>query len=684
MLLITENTNTEEENFLYQGSRELTVNEIDKLVIILTPVFDSPIKEDTKEKAARLLAEQCLREELNFETSLNLWGNLSLNIETLKEIYSKKAPEEILRLHEILAEELGRKQAAKINNEVIKIVHKPRHYGMITGDMGSDNLVLIDPINKKVLYEVVNTRNDRDYSRQTIVIDAYPTEVVVYDSPLPDEPRKFEAIWHSDASVRPRKIGPDLVEDIRTTLSMSGFVSASRLIVDVLPAVFNTYIKKGYAKIKTDIETPGFFHNPVENKIVAVKYDLNEPPIEELEQALKVLDELAEWYRGHEDKLATVFKWGLMAPFIYSRKQLGNWVPWPYLYGKARSGKTTLGQMVLYMWGEPGENNDLTGGGFDTVARVGNRISQSTFPIVINEPAGAFKKISVSEMIKGAIERITGRGRYEGRQYRNIPSYAPVIFTANQFVPEDDALIRRLLVMNFTHSEKKTDEEIANFERLWQTKNHKKCRFNLFKSIAQFVAVEITNDVDLMEMDWQELINSLLVRLYSDVGREPPGWIYNWCKSESMEDLDEDHREEIRNFLLDKINYAYGRVTVIDPETGKALDDNYTTKIKKTSAFKERVWTVLNERLIPWMVPVDENGKNYVVFTLGFKKEVHHALRICQPLKGISELLGWEYKNKKMPKQQKVILIRLDKFLDFLFPTEADNTGYLEVSDREK
>ncbi len=627
-----------------------------------------------KTQSSLILSQILLQEDVSYEESLKLFQSIEADIDILKRTYNNLLEDEekntTVTFAEILIKDgVDKSQSLKIEAEIIKRTKAPRHHNQIVGELGTDTLVIADPNEKITLYETVVIKNNKDYSRQKKVIDAYPSQITVYDSPIAEEPRKFEITWKSKIKKSVLKTGPDLLEDIKNDLIRDGYVTANRLINDILPALVNTYIRHGYAEIKTDIETPGFFKSPVGNEIISVKYDISDPNIDDLQQALKTLEDLAKWYTGNEIKLATVFKWGLIAPFIYSQKQVGSWTPWLYLYGKAKSGKTTLGQMVLYLWESPTKDNDLTGSGFDTVARVGGKLAQSTFPIVINEPAGAFNKVSVTEMIKGAIERITSRGRYEGRRYTNKPSFNPVIFTANQFLPDDDALIRRLWVLGFTHSEKKTDTK--RFEREWQIKNHQKCRFNLLKPISQAAAMEYMSDNSLWDMDWQELANTLITCIYSDARMEPPGWIYQWSKSETMEDADDEHREDIRIFLLDQINRAYGRVQVIDPETGRTLTEDYNENIKETKSFKEKVWQVLNERLIPWMMPKEIKNKNYVCLSIGFKKEVQRELRVCQPLTGLAELMDWEVEPVRLSseKVQKMIIIKFDDFLEFLYPT---------------
>lgn len=667
--------------------RELSESDIDHVVTLLKPFYRESYrndiifslsgfmkKEGIKEDNARILIERLSSDDTDgVEARLNV----------LHHTYNNTLPDTDLKgasgLYESIEKQADIDMLKTIKREINDIIEKPIHYGMLTARIGTNELFIANQENKKTVHVKEKYTGDKIIATEKTVIEAYPDTVTIYDSPLEDEPRKFEITWITNNSPRPIKTGPDLLEDIKNDLIESGHVINNRMINDCLPAIMNKMIREQYATIKTDIETPGFFYSPEKKNILTVKYDTFEPPNDELRQALKVLDDLKESFKGHETKIATIFKWGLISPFIYSMKQLGTWVPWLYLYGKAKSGKSTLGQMILYMWDVPTADNDLTGGMFDTVARVGNRISQSTFPIVVNEPAGAFNRISVTEMIKGAIERPTGRGRYEGRRFRNIPAYAPVIFTANLFVPDDDALVRRFIIQHFTHSERKGEKEIEAFEEEWQTKNHKRCKFNLLKPITQFIIQEITSNPELIELEWKDLCDTLITRAYFEAGLHPDDWIYHWSKSETMDDLDEEHREEVRIFLLECINRAYGRVQIIDELDGKPKNlDNYTTKLKETKQFKEKVWSVLNERLIPWMIPIQEKDKSYVCLTSGFKREVHRELKVCQPLKGIAELMGWKYQTVRLDKPTKVVKISLKKFMNFLYPTEADEVCNLE------
>ena len=50
------------------------------------------------------------------------------------------------------------------------------------------------------------------------------------------------------------------------------------------------------------------------------------------------------------------------------------------------------------------------------------------------------------------------------------------------------------------------------------------------------------------------------------------------------------------------------------------------------------------------------------------KKALNDADEICYDLKGIAELLDWQYKPVWLDKLTKVMIVSFDKFLTFLYP----------------
>ena len=121
-------------------------------------------------------------------------------------------------------------------------------------------------------------------------------------------------------------------------------------------------------------------------------------------------------------------------------KQKNNnkiWIPWLYLYGSSRTGKTTLGDISCAIQGNyQDEKYKIPFTNVDTVAKLGEALSKSTFPLVINE-SGALSDDSkyyknLIEMIKTAIEGPIARSKFVHKTiYTEIPSFCACIFTSN-------------------------------------------------------------------------------------------------------------------------------------------------------------------------------------------------------------------------------------------------------------
>lgn len=673
---ITQELKQEPENDIYDiGTRHLNDEQIQHLIYILNPVLNGPLDYELIKDASINVAQQLKKEDINYESSLTLFGHLQINIEYLREGYLNK--EEIkLPLHELLTTHpsgstLDKESAKKISKELKETIKRPRHEGMIVGAVGSTRLIVMDPRTRTVNEEHIKEVNGRDYSTSDTIIKAYPEDLIVYDNPIAQETRQFQCNWKSTVSNRILKTGPASASEIADEMSASGYIINERRGKDTVKIVFNTLIENSLATMKSEVETPGFYYNDTDGQIKIIKYELpNEIEKEDLIQGIETLEEFAGWFETQIDVLATVFKWGLISPFIFAIKQIGGWVRWMYLYGNGGTGKTTLGEMVLYLWGEPdNESNNIGGSNFDTEARIGNRLKQFTFPLLVNEPGGLFERKGPSELIKTAIEQITSRGKYMGKHYKTIPALAPVCFTANQKFPDDDAFDRRLWGCLFTRGERKSDEEKARFNETFQINNKKQCRLHDLKAIAQYISVEILSDPGLLEKDWQETINMLLVRMYVDVNKKPPEWLLKWSKIETIEDLDELHRERIRIFLQEKINDAFGRLQLLDEDMHPVRDAfENSVDVKGTDDFKSRVWAVLNNRRIPWLFL---NKNDDVIITAGFIDEMKGKTCVKDSLQGIADLLGWKKSNSRVREMGfagKHIKVSRKKFTGFVFP----------------
>ena len=502
------------------------------------------------------------------------------------------------------------------------------------------------------------------------MVNAAIQQLVVYDNPLDTDPRRFKATFTSKSSSKPFTIGPDLINDIIFYLVESGYVPDTKMVKEAIPALFYSFIVNKKAEIRNEIEYPGFYYQKTDNKILNIKYPLTDPKLEDVVRSLELLETFAEYYEGQEEKLAHILKWGLISPFIFAIKQRGRWIPHLYLYGKARSGKTTLAELAIYLWTTPNNDNSLGGSGFNSEARIGEKLRQSTFTIIVNEPESVLEQPGLVEMIKTAIERTNSRGKFVGRRYKNILALAPVIYTSNHIFPDDDALIRRMDCISFSYNERKENMEIEEFTKHFNTDNPEHCLLHGLKPLACYFAGEIKYKPEELDMDWRELTNLILTRAYMDVSREMPAWLLSWAKTESLEDLDDITVDRIESFLRDEVNKAFGRIEIID-EDGRRVKDKYEYQngVKGSEDFYNRVWTVLNEMKIPYL---HLGRSNEVFITRGLVDELSKHVGVNDSLKSISELLNWEYTVRKLGKERKsikVVKTEFDKFLGFVFPT---------------
>lgn len=131
-------------------------------------------------------------------------------------------------------------------------------------------------------------------------------------------------------------------------------------------------------------------------------------------------------------------------------------MPWLQPYGITKSGKSTVGIIALAVWRKhksaDKKDHQLGFNNIDSVARFGNAISKSTYPVLVNE-VGALpneRYYFIVEMIKHAVENQTSRGKFVDGSYNNIPALSPFILTANYSPPSDPAYRRRVLLLHFT------------------------------------------------------------------------------------------------------------------------------------------------------------------------------------------------------------------------------------------
>ena len=250
-----------------------------------------------------------------------------------------------------------------------------------------------------------------------------------------------------------------------------------------LRLVLTKYEDNEIAEINSKIPYPGYYC--IDGKIVG--YDItqrldfdpyNNPSHKK--EALECIEVLEGLQSRNKKKTAfpTLLKWGLLAPFSFiiktESKGIENALLGVHLYDESDTGKSTLSvYAVLAIWrkhdDKRGKDNHLGPGSIDSPYRYGQTISQSTYPVLVDEVGalGEDRFYFLVEMIKYALlHRVVRSGKFtENKRHSDILALSNIIFTSNPQPPRDPAYRRRFIIIQYTDSDKLTAEEKKEFKR---------------------------------------------------------------------------------------------------------------------------------------------------------------------------------------------------------------------------
>jgi hypothetical protein len=557
-------------------------------------------------------------------------------------------------LQELLEQVLGEERAIDVIRAIEEI------FGAASPYKGDSIVELLEY--EKQLYAVANlrklvvvraTRRDGRLAYRERVFEGAPVEVEVYVNPIGGV-TKFKVRWATDLRPKPLEIGPAYLEAIVDRLKLEGLVYHSRLASDVLSAIIGGFIRRGRAVIKTEVDAPGFYE--IDNKIIVVGYEVREPSVEELREALELLNELAEvWFKHAVDRFSTVIKGGAVAPFSYIYKARKRGPRWIFLQGASNSGKTTMALIAtVYLWGLRETEHRKAGAFIDTEARLGHILSSTTFPIVVNEPEGALRKEEILAMIKDAQENTKARGKYHGGVWVEYPALASLIFTSNVNLPRSAAIFRRFKVLRFTPRDVISQDRVREFEAKVEP------RLPKLRALGQFIAGYVLRNG--FGEDPEAYAVKLLEEAYKAAGLNPPEWLYLEAGVEDVGEVYESIIEQVRAHILKRVNEEYSRyVGRVDVETSEGIDRRYRWQIP----LEERLKIVLEYQLIPWLLDRGEE----VIITGGLVEELEEVVGDLGGLRGLAELLGWDYKDRKIGgRTVKVAVTTLKDLARFLAP----------------
>jgi hypothetical protein len=634
----TETTENEE--------RELTDEEIEKLVEIVSEYFIEGQRQNLI-----LYLTGYLRKELNIseESILKLYEHLQpiddpkdrkARIAAIKKTYEKDLANitGLSGLTEVLGEEVAKELCNKIK-KTLKLQTKEEDKEQ--------------PTQTEYVYVELN-RKTKKYARcnyNTLTIEAgafeknelieeyfYVVHYKVFDccigkiyaieNPLTKE-KKYEIHFISRNPEEPHTVLKGSIQEIWEEMrAKTSYVLNTSVGLNILTAVFNHYLKKGWYEKKQEELPPGFYY--LDGQLIAQGFEEKEYTKEDLQKAALFLNEYI-YSHPNPPLIASIVKAGILLPLAFAQKQLvltgklRKRMRYLYLTGETKSGKTTTALLLACMWNQNSQiSNKISYASFNTEARAGKYLSSSTHILIVDEVSKDLETSTVKELLKYAQEDIIAR-TIQSRSLKQIhyPALAAIVMTSNSHFPEDPALLERFIVFRFRKSDKISAAERAKYE---------KEDFNRLWPIAQFVWNHIKKNG--LRDDYINYATEILKALYQEAEVEA-----DWLDWKFKDDTSETEEEQIYNKEIEFF-------------TAVQKFFSYHVKPKEGVHYAKCVYDALRLGQFGRWIWIDESGFVYISkdFLVELKKSYKCNVR---DLEELSDLTGWEKKQKRCEKNDK-------------------------------
>lgn len=499
-------------------------------------------------------------------------------------------------------------------------------------DMGNGETFVINETKSETYYYSIHTYKKGDKKGETeesknTILTAAPTEVRSYRNPLKPAEEKYAIEFKENLSGNVRFFEGTVTEIAKQLDNSASFLQRRGAgTARIISLIVNTFRRYGKIADKITKDISGFFWDDNAKKIYSVNSPIrtsyiiktgeSDGEISDLRNALEVLAKIQAHYNKTKNLrkiFSSLIRWGIIAPYIFAYKRAVNssetFIPYPYLFGTADVGKTTLGLIVINLYRETSLSiNDIEGSTVKTYPRYVERIGKQTFPITINESDAIFASNCYD--VKSSISTIYPYGRLENNKYNpDFFSLSPVIFTSNSpLLGADDGTLRRLMFFEVTSEDAPKPEEKKDF------KKNIRPLFRQLSSIGRFTANHI-NEENFIGGEWTEVSLNLLKKMYEKAQMPFPEWLNEIELKDAKEEAREQNEWRIRENLKQYIERTYGNRFQKPKEGG-------------LSTYQMALGCIDNGGIIPWLIKLPDG-------------EVVIA-------KGISEAIGLKYSLEKL------------------------------------
>jgi hypothetical protein len=229
---------------------------------------------------------------------------------------------------------------------------------------------------------------------------------------------------------------------------------------------------------------------------------------------------------------------GIIAPcsFIFKVTRAPI-LEWMHLYGKPNASKSTSGRIILAIDGH-GKDDDynVNMGHVDSIARLGDTISQTTFPKLVDEMDFTDNKMLINN-IKSAIDQPRLRKVLDrSRRAEYVPALSAFIMTSNPPPPLNDAAFMKRVAARYfpdTETHFKDQQAAKKFDALLQ-------RLDKLHTLGQFRNKFIMDNQQLIldkKLTPLEKAKKILIAAYESTQMLVPCWLMR-------KQLEQKHLEE--------------------------------------------------------------------------------------------------------------------------------------------
>jgi hypothetical protein len=457
---------------------------------------------------------------------------------------------------------------------------------------------------------------------------------------------------------KPTKIKPASLDEIVGDLKSRGVFQQNNRAMDVVTnAIKDLQINKQY-QTQNISPYPGFFI--LNDKLVATeKY--NKPNKGQLADALGVLNEFGDHYGEFGPKLGYILHWMAIAPysFVIKQKGLANKLNNLLLYGTTRTGKSTIAKLSCFIWVRDMNQHLYSGSHVHSTYQYAKAISQSTFPITVDEGEEIFNRPELASLLKTATHSLSGRTRYNSvsKKDEEFMALSPSIITSNYSKPNDGAVGARIDLLKYTSSEIRSKEERKEFTNRFQPEVQNGPLKDL-QYIGNYITTKITENPELLNEDWLEFSKTLWQEMYKFADIEMPLWMTNFALPESVEESIED-----------EVNYYESNIKALILRNAKVQEYDDRTRIHHISN-NDKIIDVVKMSREPWIYYHNpftgpDANKYFVFIDKAIETDLKKEKGIDIRLDRIAELLGGKIQRKTLNNRKiKVAVFDYTKFID--------------------